>query len=38
MRAAAPVDGNVERVVTRLFAVEQRLPAAKPAIRALAER
>jgi A/G-specific adenine glycosylase len=31
---AAAVDGNVERVVTRLFAVEQELPAAKPAIRA----
>ena len=29
-RAAAPVDGNVERVVARLFAVEQQLPAAKP--------
>jgi A/G-specific adenine glycosylase len=27
-----PVDGNVERVVTRLFAVEQELPAAKPEI------
>jgi A/G-specific adenine glycosylase len=34
---AAAVDGNVERVVTRLFAVEQELPAAKPAIRRLAE-
>ena len=33
-----PVDGNVERVVARLFAVEQPLPAAKPALRALAER
>ncbi|MFN3656456.1 MAG: A/G-specific adenine glycosylase [Pseudolabrys sp.] len=30
---AVPVDGNVERVVTRLFAIEQQLPAAKPAIR-----
>jgi A/G-specific adenine glycosylase len=31
-----PVDGNVERVVTRLFAVENALPAAKPAIKDLA--
>jgi A/G-specific adenine glycosylase len=35
-RNATPVDGNVERVVTRLFAVEQELLNAKPAIRALA--
>src|SRR5581483_10121809 len=35
-RPAVPVDGNVERVVTRLFAVEDVLPAAKPAIRQLA--
>jgi A/G-specific adenine glycosylase len=34
---AAAVDGNVERVVARLFAVEQELPAAKPRIRALAQ-
>jgi A/G-specific adenine glycosylase len=34
---AAAVDGNVERVVTRFFAVEQELPAAKADIRALAE-
>jgi A/G-specific adenine glycosylase len=34
---AAAVDGNVERVVARLFAVEEELPAAKPRIRALAE-
>ena len=27
---AVPVDGNVERVVSRLFAVEEKLPAAKP--------
>jgi A/G-specific adenine glycosylase len=33
---AAPVDGNVERVVARLFAVEEELPGAKPSIRALA--
>jgi A/G-specific adenine glycosylase len=32
----AAVDGNVERVVTRLFALEQELPAAKPQIRDLA--
>jgi A/G-specific adenine glycosylase len=37
-RAASPVDGNVERVITRLYAVEDELPAAKPAIRALAEQ
>ena len=33
---AVPVDGNVERVVTRLFAVEDALPAAKPEIKRLA--
>ena len=33
---AVPVDGNVERVVSRLFAVEAELPAAKPRIKALA--
>jgi A/G-specific adenine glycosylase len=33
---AVPVDGNVERVVARLFAVEDELPAAKPQIKALA--
>ncbi len=33
---AVPVDGNVERVVTRLFAVEDVLPAAKPEIKQLA--
>lgn len=33
---AVPVDGNVERVVARLFAVEQALPAAKPAMKQLA--
>ncbi len=31
-----PVDGNVERVVARLFAVGQELPKAKPALRRLA--
>jgi A/G-specific adenine glycosylase len=33
---AVPVDGNVERVVARLFAVEDELPAAKPEIKRLA--
>ncbi len=32
---ATPVDGNVERVVARLFAVEDALPDAKPEIRRL---
>jgi len=36
-RRATPVDGNIERVVARLFAIEASLPAAKPDIRALAE-
>jgi len=31
-----PVDGNIERVVSRLFAVEQPLPQAKPLIQQLA--
>ncbi|MGO4574047.1 A/G-specific adenine glycosylase [Microvirga sp. 2TAF3] len=35
--AAAAVDGNVERVVSRLFTVEEALPKAKPLIRALTE-
>ncbi len=34
---ATVVDGNVERVITRLYAVEDELPRAKPIIRALAE-
>jgi A/G-specific adenine glycosylase len=34
--AAMPVDGNIERIVARLFAVEESLPAAKPAIQKLA--
>jgi A/G-specific adenine glycosylase len=34
--AAVPVDGNVERVVSRLFAIDEELPAAKPAIKRLA--
>ena len=33
---AVPVDGNVERVVSRLFAVEDDLPTAKPVIKQLA--
>ena len=33
---AVPVDGNVERVVTRLYAVEEAMPAAKPEIKRLA--
>src|ERR1700732_925775 len=35
-RRTMPVDGNIERVVSRLFAVEQALPLAKPLIRQLA--
>ena len=35
-RPAVVVDGNVERVMARLFAVEDPLPAAKPRLRALA--
>ena len=35
-RHASPVDGNIERVVARLFAVEESMPAAKPKLRALA--
>ena len=31
-----PVDGNIERVVSRLFAVEEPLPQAKPLIQELA--
>jgi A/G-specific adenine glycosylase len=33
---ASPVDGNIERVIARLYAVETPLPAAKPDIRQLA--
>lgn len=32
-RPAAAVDGNVERVMTRLFAIEALMPAAKPLVR-----
>ncbi|HYG86051.1 MAG TPA: A/G-specific adenine glycosylase [Azospirillum sp.] len=35
-RPATVVDGNVERVVARLFAVEEPLPGVKPKLRALA--
>jgi A/G-specific adenine glycosylase len=35
---AAAVDGNVERVVARLYAVGEQLPAAKPDIRRFTER
>jgi len=35
-RRTMPVDGNIERVVTRLFAVEEPLPQAKPKIAQLA--
>ena len=35
---AVPVDGNVERVASRLFAIEQPMPGAKPAIREAAAR
>jgi A/G-specific adenine glycosylase len=34
---ATPVDGNIERVMARLFAVETPLPAAKTELKALAE-
>jgi A/G-specific adenine glycosylase len=35
-RHTMPVDGNIERVVSRLFAVEEPLPKAKPLIQQLA--
>jgi A/G-specific adenine glycosylase len=34
--ATVPVDGNVERVVSRLFAIEEELPAGKLAVKTLA--
>jgi A/G-specific adenine glycosylase len=37
-KRASPVDGNIERVVARLFAVTTQLPAAKPELRELAAR
>ena len=36
-RPATAVDGNVERVMARLFAIDRPLPAAKPLLRAAAE-
>ena len=36
-RKATPVDGNIERVVARLFAVRTPLPRAKPELKRLAE-
>ncbi len=36
-RPTMPVDGNIERVVSRLFAVEAPLPQAKPLIQQLAK-
>ncbi|MHA6718298.1 A/G-specific adenine glycosylase [Sphingomonas sp. RS6] len=36
-RRAVVVDGNVERVVTRLFALAEAIPAARPTIRRLAD-
>jgi A/G-specific adenine glycosylase len=36
-RSTMPVDGNIERVVSRLFAVEDELPKARPRIQALAQ-
>jgi A/G-specific adenine glycosylase len=35
-RRTMPVDGNIERVVSRLYAVEDPLPQAKPLVRQLA--
>ncbi|MFO1023587.1 MAG: A/G-specific adenine glycosylase [Acetobacteraceae bacterium] len=35
---AVPVDGNVERVAARVFAIEEPMPAAKPALRVAAAR
>ncbi|MEQ9640373.1 MAG: A/G-specific adenine glycosylase [Alphaproteobacteria bacterium] len=35
-RKASPVDGNIERVVARLFAVTEPMPASKPRLRELA--
>ncbi|MFN3889111.1 MAG: A/G-specific adenine glycosylase [Beijerinckiaceae bacterium] len=36
-KRAVVVDGNVERVVARLFSIKEAMPAAKPAIRARAD-
>lgn len=37
-RAATPVDGNIERVMARLFAVETPMPDAKPVLKSHAAR
>jgi A/G-specific adenine glycosylase len=36
-KRAAPVDGNIERVLARLYAVREPLPGAKPQLKALAQ-
>jgi A/G-specific adenine glycosylase len=36
-KRAAPVDGNIERVLARLYAVRASLPGAKPTLKALAQ-
>jgi A/G-specific adenine glycosylase len=36
-KRAAPVDGNIERVLARLFALQDPLPGVKPQLRAIAE-
>jgi len=36
-RRTMPVDGNIERVVSRLFAIEEPLPQSKPLVRKFAE-
>lgn len=36
-KRAAPVDGNIERVLARLFARKEPLPGVKPQLRAIAE-
>jgi A/G-specific adenine glycosylase len=36
-RKSSPVDGNIERVVSRLFAIEEVLPGSKPLLRKYAE-
>ncbi|GKQ52383.1 A/G-specific adenine glycosylase [Bradyrhizobium sp. Ce-3] len=35
-RRTMPVDGNIERVVTRLYAIEEALPQAKPLVKQMA--
>lgn len=36
-RQATPIDGNIERVIARLYAVEDELPGSKPTIRGHAD-